>query len=76
MTPERFVKAVVIGVVTLFALGLLAMQVWVSTRPHVTPQEAAQIQKRELESIKQSAPFQASPGKYQPPKGFVPPVGE
>jgi hypothetical protein len=76
MTPERFVKVVVVGAVALLALGLLAMRVWVSMRPPITPQEAAQIQRQELEGMKRAAPLQAPPGKYQPPKRFVAPSHE
>ncbi|GBD00158.1 hypothetical protein HRbin17_02695 [bacterium HR17] len=74
MTPERFVKAVLIGAIALLAVGLLVWQVAVSSRPPVTPQEAAQIQRRELEALRRAAPAQAAPGKYQPPRGFVPPT--
>jgi hypothetical protein len=50
--------------------------VWVSMRPPITPQEAAQIQRHELEGMKRAAPLQAPPGKYQPPKRFVAPSHE
>ena len=74
MTPERFVKAVVISIIALLAIGLLVWQVMISSRPPITPQEAVQIQQRELEALKRAAPTQAAPGKYQPPRGFVPPA--
>lgn len=74
MTPERFVKAVLIGAIALLAVGLLVWQVVTSARPPVSPQEAAFIQRHELEALRRAAPVQAAPGKYQPPHGFVPPA--
>ncbi len=66
--------ALVLVVAAVIAVVLAALS-YRSTRPSITPQEAYQIHRQQLQGIAEaSSRYEgAGKGKYQPPKGFVKP---
>ena len=66
--------AVVLIAVALLAVVIAALSYW-ATRHAITPQEAYQIHREQLQGIAEaSSRYEgAGKGKYQPPKGFVVP---
>ncbi|MCL6474581.1 MAG: hypothetical protein K6U75_05960 [Firmicutes bacterium] len=66
--------ALVLIAVTLLAVVIAALS-YRATRPAITPQEAYEIHREQLQGIAEaSSRYEgAGKGKYQPPKGFVAP---
>ena len=75
MEGRKAVSVMLALALLVVGMGLLVWSVRRFAPSAITPQQAYEIQKEEIEGAARMAPPHPQPGKYQPPSGFQPAKG-